>query len=241
MLAILSPLYLLVKHSELEAPLAVIDDPSGSVAAVVTEDALAGHALLAPGHGGHLAHRARGTRPHAARTRGAAGAFPLAAAVHVHRTQCVYGADLVLIAAATHAAAVAAGQATTASAAAAPVGEDVVHVVKVCGLSFALHEQPRPLDELVHGHLLYGKRGYHSGNQLSECDGSGLTRHSDFNALLPAHRDLLSRETAPRTGKAQLFSTFLLLLPTFSALLQQLNRTLSILHYRLTAWALFHY
>ena len=126
----------LLHYTKLEVLLAVANaGVTLRVLVAVVEHGLAGHGLLAARDGRHFAHGARGAVPDVAALHAAAVALARRAPLHLRGAVGVHGAQVAAVSLALERA-----------------GEGIGDIVIVLLLALALHEQARPLHELVHGH-----------------------------------------------------------------------------------------
>ena len=126
----------LLHYTKLEVLLAVANaGVTLRVLVAVVEHGLAGHGLLAARDGRHFAHGARGAVADVAALHAAAVALARRAPLHLRGAVGVHGAQVAAVRLALERA-----------------GEGVCDIVIVLLLALALHEQARPLHELVHGH-----------------------------------------------------------------------------------------
>ena len=127
----------LLHYTKLEVLLAVANaGVTLRVLVAVVEHGLAGHGLLAARDRRHFAHGARGAVPDVAALHAAAVALARRAPLHLRGAVGVHGAQVAAVSLALERA-----------------GEGVGDIVIVLLLALALHEQARPLHELVHGHV----------------------------------------------------------------------------------------
>ena len=126
----------LLHYTKLEVLLAVANaGVTLRVLVAVVEHGLAGHGLLAARDRRHFAHGARGAVADVAALHAAAVALARRAPLHLRGAVGVHGAQVAAVSLALERA-----------------GEGICDIVIVLLLALALHEQARPLHELVHGH-----------------------------------------------------------------------------------------